>query len=97
LVLWHCHQGIEKILKASMVEKEIEVLKSHDLLRLMELSKVILSEEDIRFIGKLSKYYLRSRYPDLSGEALPKTDEDMVAKFLISTKKLFNFIKNELS
>lgn len=31
LVVWHCHQAIEKILKAIIIHHDKEILRNHDL------------------------------------------------------------------
>lgn len=97
LILWHCHQNIEKAFKAVMIEKGIEILKIHDLLRLMVLSKIILNTDQLKFIGKLNKYYIRPRYPDLGGSDLPKVDSKNTKNYLKETEELFKYIKDEIS
>lgn len=45
LALWHCHQTIEKALKAILAKQEKEILKIHDLPHLSQLVGLELSEE----------------------------------------------------
>lgn len=97
LIIWHCHQAIEKALKAIMIEKDFEIIKIHDLQRLMELSKIDFKDSDISFIGKLNKYYIRPRYPDLGGTSLPKANKEIVKYYFDNSAALFNFIKHEIS
>jgi len=64
LVLWHCHQAIEKMIKMIILKNGKEVIKIHDLLRLYQLSELQLPEQDKKFIDELNKYYIKPRYPD---------------------------------
>src|SRR3989344_8419488 len=64
LAAWHCHQAIEKMLKRIMVAREKEVIKTHDLVRLQELTGTPFSDVQITFIKKLDTFYIRPRYPD---------------------------------
>lgn len=95
LVLWHCQQTIEKILKMIIIKKDKELLKIHDLIRLAELTEKKFSSSDILFLEKLNKFYLRSRYPDLIYKALPKPTEKTTKEYLNKTEKLFLCLKNQ--
>ena len=78
-----------------MIKSGKELLRIHDLPRLAELAEIKLSENDFNFIKKLSKYYLRSRYPDLIYEPLPKLDGKFTEDYLEKTKKLFLWLKKQ--
>ncbi|MBI4652739.1 HEPN domain-containing protein [Candidatus Kuenenbacteria bacterium] len=93
LILWHCHQTIEKALKMIMIKKEKEIFKIHDLLRLIELSEIKFSKEDFKFIKKLNKYYLKSRYPDLIYKPLSNPDKKITKNYLEKTIDLFLWLK----
>ena len=95
LVLWHCHQVIEKMLKMLIIKRGKELVKIHGLLRLVELSGVSLSDENLEFVKKLNKYYLTSRYPDLAYKPLPKPDRKLTKNYLEKTKKLFLWLKKQ--
>jgi len=93
LTLWHCHQTIEKMLKMIMIKKGKELLKIHDLPRLAELSEIKLSKDDLKFIKRLNKYYLKSRYPDLIYEPLPKPNKKFTQEYLKKTESLFLWLQ----
>jgi HEPN domain-containing protein len=95
LVLWHCHQTIEKMLKTVMIKKGKDLLKIHDLVRLYELAKITLAEQEIEFLEDLNEYYLRPRYPDMVYKPLPEPTKEFTQKYLKRTKKLFLWLKKQ--
>lgn len=96
LVLWHCHQAIEKMLKRIIIAKEKELLKIHDLLKLVNLSEIDLSEEKKEFLKDLNEFYLRSRYPDLLYKPLPQPNKKFTQKYFNFTKKMFLWLKKQI-
>ena len=95
LVLWHCHQTIEKMLKMLIIRRDKELLKIHDLPRLVELAETELSEDDYDLIKKVNKYYLKSRYPDIIYKPLQKPNKNITKKYLEKTEKLFLWLKKQ--
>jgi len=95
LTLWHCHQAIEKMLKMVMIKRGKELLKIHDLPKLVKLSELKLSEKEKQFLEELNVFYLRSRYPDLLYKPLPKADKNLTKNYLEKTKKLFLWLKKQ--
>jgi len=64
LVLFHCHQAIEKIFKATLEEKNIKFPKIHGIRTLYEIIKKninINTDEDI--LIEIDSIYIDSRYP----------------------------------
>ncbi|OGL65420.1 hypothetical protein A3B21_01775 [Candidatus Uhrbacteria bacterium RIFCSPLOWO2_01_FULL_47_24] len=98
VVVFHCHQSIEKILKAHLVEQDLEVKKIHDLTALRTATKLEIPEKFVQFIDELQPHYLIPRYPDLpfapkfSFTYNRKNAEDILNK----TKELFIWIENAL-
>jgi HEPN domain-containing protein len=41
IIAFHCQQTIEKYLKAYLIEKDVPLIKTHDLIRLNDMSKGI--------------------------------------------------------
>lgn len=66
ICVFHCHQAVEKTLKALLIELGVVVPKIHDLVRLSELADVQLPEKFQRFIKEINPHYLPLRYPDLN-------------------------------
>ncbi len=89
LVLWHCHQTIEKMLKMVMIKRGKELLKIHDLPKLAKLSAIKLSEKEKQFLEDLNVFYLRPRYPDLLYKPLPKPAKKFTEIYLEKTEELF--------
>jgi HEPN domain-containing protein len=74
--LQNVQQSVEKALKAIIVEKNIHLKKTHDILELKTLLKmkhieIDLSDEDCDFINSI---YLPSKYP--IGSVIPDYDPD---------------------
>ncbi len=67
-VSFHAHQCIEKSFKAILEDNEKPVLKIHDLNRLyFELSGLVELDIDDEVLDDLSKLYVDSRYPSMTG------------------------------
>lgn len=95
LALWHCHQTIEKSLKAMLVKQEKEILKIHDLPHLSQLVELGLSEEQKSLLEELNTFYLRSRYPDIMYAPLPDPNKTFTKKLFSDTKKLLLWLKKQ--
>ncbi len=78
MVCYHAQQAVEKMLKALLVEHEIEISKTHNLLDLINAVKKIgyatkLTDEDAVFLNSI----YRARYPSDSG-LLPAGDPTVI-------------------
>lgn len=93
LALWHCHQAIEKILKMVIIKKDKELLRIHDLPRLLQIAELKLSEEQKILAADLNEFYLRSRYPDMQYPPLPDPGKKQTEVFFNKTKKLFLWLQ----
>ncbi len=63
-VIFMCHLSLEKALKAiACLETEKPPPKTHDLIYLIEISKVKLSNEQLDFIGMINNVSVVTRYP----------------------------------
>lgn len=64
-VVFCCQQAVEKVLKAVIVRKTGALPpRVHNLLRLAEAAGAQPDQEQNRFLGELSAYYIQSRYPE---------------------------------
>lgn len=95
LALWHCHQTIEKALKAILAKQEKEILKIHDLPHLSQLVGLELSDEQKSLLEELNTFYLRSRYPDIMYSPLPDPNKTFTKKLFSETRKLFLWLKKQ--
>ncbi|OGL78688.1 hypothetical protein A3J43_03195 [Candidatus Uhrbacteria bacterium RIFCSPHIGHO2_12_FULL_54_23] len=97
LSVLHCHQAVEKILKAVLVEQGKEVLKIHDLARLALLTEMKLPHEHDDFIRELDPHYTPPRYPDLPSRGRSfHYNEPAARSYLERTKQLFVWIEQQL-
>lgn len=63
--LFFAHLALEKMLKAHVTRKTNDVPpRIHNLVRLVELSGLLLSAEQRRFLERFDVYQLQSRYPE---------------------------------
>ena len=64
IVVFHCQQAIEKYLKAFLVENDIPIIKTHDLVRLNKIIREIkdlgIDRENLAIVNEV---YSESRYP----------------------------------
>jgi len=61
---YHLHQAVEKYLKAYLAENNIKILKTHDLVNILNETKIKLPKELSGFIDDLNPFYNPIRYPD---------------------------------
>ena len=99
VAVFHCHQAIEKILKAHLVEQDQEVKKIHDLTTLRASTKLSIPEKLIGYIDELQPHYLIPRYPDLP--FTPKFsftyNRKNVDSIFKRTQEVFIWLTNELT
>ena len=64
--LFWAHLVLEKLLIAHWVNDNTENTppKTHNLVRLVEQTKLLLDEDDIMFLGKMNELQLEGRYPE---------------------------------
>jgi len=64
IVAFHCQQAIEKYLKAFLIENDIPLIRTHDLIKLNGMLKEVkdlgIDEEKLIIINEI---YIDSRYP----------------------------------
>jgi HEPN domain-containing protein len=98
IAAFHCQQAIEKYLKAYLIEKDIQIIKTHDLIKLNDMTKEIKDLEiDEKELTVINEVYIESRYPGELGllpDGVP-TDEQAKA-FIEYVKAIKTKIKNEL-
>jgi HEPN domain-containing protein len=99
IVAFHCQQAIEKYLKAFLIEKEISILKTHDLIRLNGMTKEIqdlgIDEKKLMIINEI---YIESRYPGefgLMSDGMPSNEQ--AKEFIAYAKEVKAIIILEIS
>ena len=98
IVAFHCQQTIEKYLKAYLIEKDVPLIKTHDLIKLNGMIKNIkdLGIDENKLIV-INEVYIESRYPGEIGlmpDGIP-TDEQ-AKEFIEYAKEIKRIISNEL-
>jgi len=98
IVVFHCQQAIEKYLKAFLVENDIPIIKTHDLVKLNDVIKEIkdLGIEEERLIV-VNEVYSESRYPGDLG-LLPggMPTNKQAEEFIAYAKEVKRIITNEV-
>lgn len=94
----HCHQAIEKILKAHLIKQGKPVIKIHDLVRFEEMTGLILPPELHQFIRDLNPHYQIARYPDFPfvSKFVFSYKKSSAKEILEKSKKLFVWLKEKL-
>lgn len=95
--IYHCHQCIEKFLKAAIIEREKKLKKIHDLLQLLKESGLRYTKEILDFMAELDPYYNPVRYPDTAFEFKEKYNRKQAMKFLKLTKDVSKWILYQLN
>ena len=95
IVVFHCQQAIEKYLKAFLVENDIPIIKTHDLIKLNDVIKEIIDLKiDETNLLLVNDIYSESRYPGEIGllpDGLPTNEQ---AKDFIEYAKEIKIIIN---
>jgi HEPN domain-containing protein len=89
---FHCQQSAEKALKGFLAFKKQDILKTHDLVKLIKLcsnfDEVFNTLE--RQAELLNPYISKSRYPE---DCLVIPTESKAKEALIMAKEILNFVK----
>jgi HEPN domain-containing protein len=98
IIAFHCQQAIEKYLKAFLIENDVPLKKTHDLIKLNGMIKLIKDLGiDKSKLTLISEIYIESRYPGDLGllpDGIP-TDEQS-KEFIEYAKEIKTIITNEL-
>ena len=92
-VLFCCQQAVEKALKAVIVKRTSNLPpRIHNLLRLAEVAGIEPDQDQVRFLGELSGYYIQSRYPEeIRAEASTMTQE-LASRVLDKTERTITWV-----
>lgn len=92
--LFFCHLVIEKIIKAHVAKDTGEVPpKSHNIIWLVDKTKIKLLREQRIFLGKLMIYQIEGRYPEYYPENPTKTE---AIELLNKTNELLKWFREKL-
>ena len=97
IIVFHCHEAVEKALKAVLVYQGKEVKKIHNLWRLYTLLGVSMSDDILDYLKELDPHYPIPRYPDLPSLGPSFTYSREIAGYHVSnTRKTILWIKEHL-
>ena len=99
IVAFHCQQAIEKYLKAFIIENNISLIMTHDLIKLNGMINEIkhLGIDEKKLIV-LNEVYIDSRYPGDLGlipDGMPTNEQ--AKEFIEYVKEIKVIINNELA
>ena len=94
---WHCHQAIEKLLKAIITGKEKKAKRTHDFVELLEVSEVKLPRILIELLEELNFFYLPPSYPDFVVQLKRIFQRRNIQRLLNKTKELFKWLRLSLN
>jgi HEPN domain-containing protein len=96
-VLFMCQQTIEKTLKGLIVEiKDIFPPKSHDLLKLANITEIDIDNSIQKLLSELSYYYIETRYPEDIININKKVTKKKAGEYLSKTEELFKWLNQKL-
>jgi len=92
-VLFCCQQAVEKALKALVVKRTGKMPpRIHNLPRLAEAAEIETNQEQARFLGELSAYYIQSRYPEEIEAAGSTVAHELAENVLTKTEQMITWV-----
>ena len=95
-VIFMCHLALEKALKA-LVSEETQQLppRSHNLIRLAQLGKCALPQEQRDFLGKMNDASVVTRYPEDLPGIVGQYSEPVAREYLQEAKEVIAWIRRD--
>lgn len=92
------HLSLEKLLKAVFVERNNDEMppKVHNLVRLAELSRITLDDDQKFFLDKITDFNIQTRYPDYKFEFYKRCDKEFAAEYLSRIKEFYGWLSSLL-
>ncbi len=92
------HLALEKMLKALFVDRNDNNMppKIHNLVRLAELSKIELNDEQKFFLDKINDFNIQTRYPDYKLEFYKRCDAEYASGHLSKIKEFYTWFSSLL-
>ena len=95
-VVFMCHLAMEKVFKA-IVSEETKSFppKTHDLIYLVNLGKMQLSQELLDFVGIINNAAVVTRYPEDLLKLISNYPKDVAKKYLDKTLEVIQCIRQD--
>ena len=92
------HLALEKTLKALFVDRHDNKMppQIHNLVRLAELSKIALNDEQKFFLDKITDFNIQIRYPDYKQEFYKRCDAKYTTEYLNKIKEFYTWLNSLL-
>jgi HEPN domain-containing protein len=88
--LFFAHLTLEKILKATVCKKTNNIApRIHNLVRLIEITEITLTEDQLDFFVEMNIYNLEGRYP---ANTIPLPDQDTIKIYLDKTEEILQWL-----
>ncbi|MEA1937127.1 MAG: HEPN domain-containing protein [Patescibacteria group bacterium] len=95
--LFFGHIVLEKILKGLVAqETKKQSPYIHDLIRLREIAKLELSQDEIKFLNKVNDFNIRARYPEYKLQFYKQCDKEYTKKYFDEIIKLYKKLCQKL-
>ncbi len=95
--LFLCHLSIEKVLKAMVVaETKNFAPKSHNLLRLAELTKLEITDDLLTNLEELNQFQISARYPDEKFSLYTLATKEFTFQKKNQVKELHKWISSQI-
>jgi len=95
--LFFGHIVLEKILKALVVDETKEHAQyTHDLVRLMEVSKIELSQKEIDLLNEINNFNINARYPEHKSQFYKLCTKEYSLRYIREVDKLYKKICQKL-
>jgi HEPN domain-containing protein len=85
----HCQQAAEKLAKATLIAFGASPPRIHDVDELAERVALVHADigRELQRLGRLTAWYISSRYPDIAVEAMPNSDD--IRQAVASLRRIF--------
>ncbi len=96
-VLFCCQQAVEKTLKAVIAKKTKECPpRIHQLMRLAQVAKLEIGDENAVFLRELTSYYIQTRYPEEISEIASKTQPEKALQIFSKTEEFIQWLESKI-
>jgi HEPN domain-containing protein len=92
------HLALEKILKAIFVDRNDNNMppKIHNLVRLTELSKIEIDDEQKYLLDKINDFNIQTRYPDYKLEFYKQCNAEYTNEYFGKIKEVYTWLSSQL-
>lgn len=95
-VIFMCHLAIEKSFKALvLIETGKFPPKTHDLIRLMNLGKIVVPQDLLDFVGMINNAAVVTRYPEDLNTLIASYPRAAAKNYLEQTREVIRCVKKD--